>query len=139
MESTPISAYEKTEGMLYFPRMLDKMRKQAKGLLREDFQKNLGKGFDLRCTNYLRVDYDALRSRALQGGTDKEILLWCFDHGRQLDENDISIWNEFLKKVGYKDFASESLAQRKAESDLEGRDDIETMLDFFEVDEGRKA
>lgn len=139
MKKTPISAYSKTGGLFYFSRMLDKIRKQAEGVLREDFQENLGKGFDLRCVSYLRVDYEALKSRVLQGGTDREILHWCFDCGRQLDGNDILVWNEFLRKVGYKDFASETLAQRKAESDLEDRDDIETMLEFFEVDEGRIA
>ncbi|MBC2603159.1 DUF5069 domain-containing protein [Puniceicoccus vermicola] len=137
MKSTPISAYEKTEGMLYFARMLDKIRKQASGDLRDDFQGNLGKGFDLRCTKYVRVDYDALRSRVLEGGDDKEILHWCYDCGRKLDENDILIWNEFIRKVGYRDFASESLSQRKIESGLGDRNEIETMLEYFEVDEGR--
>lgn len=138
MKETPISAYRETTGMLYFARMLEKIRKHTKGTLREDFHANLGKGFDKRCLDYLRIDYCDLKTRTAKGGSDEEILHWCFDSGRKLSEGDILIWNEFLRKVGLRDFASESLAQRKKESNLESRADIETMLDYFEVDEGRR-
>lgn len=124
--------------MIYFARMLDKIRKHARGELREDFQANLGKGFDARCAGFLRVPYDALRERVLQGGTDAEILRWCFAHGRELNPDDLLIWNDYLRKRGWRDGASEILVQRKRESGLEARDDIQTMVEYFEVDEGRK-
>ena len=134
----PISAYQETLGMIYFARMLDKIRKFSRGELRSDFQQNLGKGFDARCCGFLRIKYEALRERTLQGGTDEDILRWCFENGRALDTDDIFIWNEFLRKRGLKDQASEMLEQRKKESGLSGRSDIQTMLDYFEADEGRK-
>lgn len=139
MKSAPLSAYQKTLGMIYFARMLDKIRLLAAGELREDFCDNLGSGFDGRCVNMLRVKYDDLVARTLQGGSDEEILQWCFENGRDLNEGDIFIWNQFLKKVGWKDGVSEILARRKKESGLEGRDEIETMLEYFEYDEGRKS
>lgn len=138
MNEVPISAYQETSGMIYFARMLDKIRKHANGTLREDFLANLGKGYDRRCSDYLRVDYEQLRQRTVLGGDDKEILDWCFEKGRQLNENDILIWNEFLRKMGWNDFASGVLAKRKSESQLDHREDIVTMLEYFEVDEGRK-
>ena len=135
---TPISPYQETLSMIYFARMLDKIRKKDNSELHEDFHKQLGKGFDERCVNFLRINYSDLVEQTLSGGTDEEILKWCFANGRELNADDISIWNEFLKKVGWHDFASDKLTQRKQESNLGDRDDIETMLEYFEVDEGRK-
>ncbi len=139
MKTPPLSAYQETLGMIYFSRMLDKIRLHAAGNLREDFCENLGEGFDSRCVNYLRVDYSALVDRVLAGGTDEEILKWCFERGRELSEGDIFIWNQYLSKVGWKDGVSEILTRRKKESGFEDRDDIQTMLEYFEHDEGRKS
>ncbi len=52
--------------MIYFARMLDKIRLNAAGNLREDFCGNLGSGFDARCVNFLRVNYPALKDCSLQ-------------------------------------------------------------------------
>lgn len=139
MKQVPISCYEETLGMLYFARMLDKMRKFALGELREDFHEHLGIGLDGRCCKYLRVDYATLKERTLAGGTDEEHLQWCFENGRALDDNDLVIWNAFVKKIGWNDHATESLIMRKASSGLQDRDDIVTMAEYMEVDEGRKA
>lgn len=138
MKSVPISAYQETLGMVYFARMLDKIRKHDAGELREDFCDNLGTGFDGRCLGYLRVAYPDLSARVLAGGTDEEILKWCFEAGRELSEGDILIWNQFLTKSGWQDGNSETLARRKRESGLENHDQIETMAEYFEFDEGRK-
>ena len=139
MNEVPISAFLETRGMLYFARMLDKIRKHADSRLRVDFTDNLGKGFDERCCGYLRVAYADLRDRTLQGGSDDEILSWCFQTGRALDQADLLVWNEFLRKRGWNDTASELLARRKQESGLGDRDEIQTMLQYFEYDEGRLA
>ncbi|MDB6017894.1 MAG: hypothetical protein JWR19_2383 [Pedosphaera sp.] len=48
MNTPPKSGYEKTGGMAYFSRMLDKIRLHAKGELRPDFHANLGRGADIR-------------------------------------------------------------------------------------------
>lgn len=138
MNATPKSAYEAAGGMTYFPRMLDKIRLHAKGELRSDFHANLGKGADHWCTSYLRVSYADLRNRVLEGGTDKEILQWCFEKGRPLSDTDILIWNSFATKLGWRDKATPILEKLKAESGLADRADIVTMADYFEVDEGRR-
>jgi len=139
MTQTPISAYQETRGMVYFPRMLDKIRKHAAGELREDFHNFLGSGFDGMICDFLRVDYAAVRERTLEGGSDEDLLDWCFAQGRALNEQDIRIWNLFLTKLGTNDFVTEILRTRKEENGLGDRDDIQTMMEFFEVDEGRKA
>jgi len=88
MTTYPKSPKEMTRGMMYFPRMLDKIRQYARGELHEDYHKNLGtpRTLDGACCNFLRVNYDDLRERVLQGGTDEEILEWCFNTGRRLNE-----------------------------------------------------
>ncbi len=139
MRVTPKSAYEKTGGMMYFPRMLSKIRLYASGELRPDFHANLGKGADNWCVGYLRVNYDELRKRVLEGGTDEEVLQWCFEKGRSLNDIDLMVWNSFIAKLGWNDLATGRLEKYKAETGLSGRKDIVTMPEFFEVDEGRKA
>ncbi len=139
MKSVPLSAYQETLGMIYFARMLEKIRLHAAGKLREDFCDNLGSGLDGRCVNFLRVDYTDLVSRTLQGGSDEEILRWCFGTGREPNEGDLFVWNQFLKKVGWQDGVSEILVRRKQESGLADHDEIMTMAEYFEYDEGRKS
>jgi hypothetical protein len=138
MKQPPISAFDATSGMLYFARMLDKISKHDLGELRDDFLDNLGGGLDQRCCDFLRVPYADLAQRTLEGGTPQKILDWCFSQGHALDDNDILIWNHFVSKLGWKDQVTELLEQRKAESGLSDRDEIETMLKYFEYDEGRK-
>jgi gluconokinase len=137
--SVPCSAYDKTGGMLYFARMLDKIRRHARNELRSDFHDNLGKGADYWCVGFLHVDYEALKDRVLAGGTDEEIFEWCQTNGRRLNDIDLLVWNQFATKLGWNDFASARLQTVKAGSGLCHREDIQTMLQYFEVDEGRAS
>ncbi len=127
----------KVGGLVYFGRMLDKIQSHAKGELPSDYQANLGKGFDGSCTRFLRVNYDELVERVKQGGTDNEILQWCFSTGRHPSEDEIHIWNEFMRKRGWNDEVSETLKRRKKEAGMAGRSEIETMFTFIDADEGR--
>ena len=131
------SPAEKIGGLFYFGRMLDKIRLHAKGELPPDYRQNLGKGFDEKCVKFLRIDYDALVEQVKQGGTDDEILQWCFTVGRKPFEHDIYVWNEFMRKVGWNDEVSEMVARRKAEAGMTDRSDIQTSFQFIDADEGR--
>lgn len=137
--SVPRSAADQVGGLFYFARMLDKIRLHASGALPADYHANLGKGADKWCTGFLHIEYEALRQRVLEGGSDEEILEWCYTHGHRLNDVDLMIWNAFLAKLGWNDFASKRLAEVKKESGLAARDDIQTMAQYFDVDEGRKA
>ena len=138
MSQKPVSAYEKSGGMAWFPRMLSKIRLMAAGELSPEYHANLGRGADGLCLKFLRVPYDAVQQRTLAGGTDEEVLEWCYDFGRRLDENDLTVWNGFILKLGWRDMASQRLQKVKADTGLADRRDIQTMPDFFDVDEGRK-
>lgn len=138
-DKAPKSFHDKAGGMMYFPRMLEKIRLYARGELREDCHANLKVGGgDSRCCNFLRVDYEALKKRVLAGGTDEEILEWCFATGRRLNETDIIIWNEYMRKRGWNDEANGRLTAWKAESGHAGRADLMTVPDYTDVLEGRK-
>jgi Domain of unknown function (DUF5069) len=136
----PKSPNEKTQnGMVYFPRMLDKIRLQAIGELPAEYLKNLGSPMaaDGACCNFLRVDYADLRDRVLEGGTDEEILEWCFEKGRRLNEGDIVVWNGFASKLGWRDFMSPRFQKLKEEQGIADRHDIACVPDLMDFEEGR--
>lgn len=131
------SPYATVSGLVYFGRMLDKIRAHDKGELPEDYQANLGRGFDASCIRFLRVDYAPMLERVKQGGTDEEILQWAYSTGRQPSDEEIYVWNEFMRKRGWNDEISETLKRRKKEAGMAGRSEIETMFSFIDADEGR--
>jgi gluconokinase len=124
-------------GLVYFGRMLDKIRAHAEGKLPPDYQANLCKGFDATCTTFLRVDYNQLVERVKQGGSDEEILEWCYTNGRRPAEDDLEVWNEYMRKRGWHDEIAEFLTRRKKEAGMAGRSEIKTMFEFIDIDEGR--
>ena len=131
------SPFEKVGGLFYFGRMLDKIRLHGKGQLPADYHENLGKGFDEKCVTFLRINYDQLVERVKRGGSDEEILQWCFSVGRKPSENDVYVWNEFMRKRGWNDEVSGTLKRRKQEAGMSDRSDIETAFQFIDADEGR--
>ena len=133
----PRSPKEKVGGMVYLGRMVDKIRLMAAGDLHPDLHANLGQGFDERITAFLAVDYSELKNRVTEGGSDEEVLEWCFQKGTRPTEELIEIWNSFMLKRGWSDELSERLASRKKESGFESRDDIQTMFHYIDADEGR--
>jgi len=138
-EKSPISAYTETKSLRYFPRMLNKIRLQTAGNLREDFLEMIGNGLDARMCSFLHIDYAALRKKTLTTSNDDEIFDWVNENGRTIGETDILVWNHYVTKLGWRDQVTESLANRKQSSGLQDRDEIETMIEYFEYDEGRKS
>jgi len=139
MPTYPKSPKEMTSGMMYFPRMLDKIRLHAQAELHEDYHKNLGapRAADGACCNFLRVDYRDLCERVKQGGTHEEILEWCFERGRRLNEGDLFVWNAFASKLGWRDSFTSVLEERKKQYGIADRTDILTIPDLIDFDEGR--
>ncbi len=131
------SPTSKVGGIVYFGRLLDKIRQNAKGQLPSDYQANLGRGFDSSCCTFLRVDYHQLNQRAKEDGSDEEILNWCFSVGHRPSDDQVYVWNEYMRKRGWNDELSEILKRRKKEAGMAGRSEIQTMFDFIDADEGR--
>ena len=141
MSTYPKSPKEMTGGMMYFPRMLDKIRLHARGELTEDYHANLGgpKTVDGMCLNFLRVNHADLCKRVQQGGSDEEILEWCFEKGRRLNKGDLIVWNGFFSKFGWNDFATPMLERRKKKYGIVNRTDIVTIPDLIDFDEKRQS
>jgi len=124
--------------MVYFPRMLDKIRLLAAGELPPDYHANLGRAMDQRTCRFLHVEYATVAEQVRAGATDEEIWRWCAQHGRVLNEVDLMIYNGFSIKRGLKDEVSEELEKFKKTSGLAGRADIQTLFDYFDADEKRR-
>ena len=138
---TPCSDHIKTKGLIYFARMLDKIRLKARGELPPDYFTGVDEDptmFDARCTRFLAVNYDELVQRTLKGGSDEEILEWCFERGRRPSEEEIEIWNAFILKRGWRDAGSDGFAAAKKQAGFGDRDDIHTWVDLHDAEEGRK-
>ncbi|MGI8820960.1 MAG: DUF5069 domain-containing protein [Chthoniobacterales bacterium] len=139
MKNYPKSVKETAGGLAYLPRMIDKIRLQADGRLGADYQENFGKprSGDGLCCNLLRVDHAVLAERVRAGGSDEEILEWCYATGRRLNEGDVRVWNGFISKLGWNDFATLSLEESKQKAGLADRADILTIPDLLDLEEGR--
>jgi hypothetical protein len=135
------SPCEQVKGLVYFGRMLDKIRIAAAGKLPEAWQAARGTkvatSFDSRCCRFLHVDYVALEKETLKGGTDEELLAWAFKNGHQSSEEEIEIWNSFMTKRGWRDTGTQRLNERLAEIGLPPGT-VQTMFEFIDLDEGRR-
>jgi gluconokinase len=128
-----------TKGMMFFPRMLDKIRLHARGKLHEDYLENFGaaRTLDSACCNFLRIHHRDLCERVRQSGTNEEILEWCFEKGRRLNQGDLVVWDAFASNLGWRDFATPTLERAKEKASISDRDDIATIPDLIDFDEDR--
>jgi gluconokinase len=135
------SPSDQIKGLVYFGRMLDKIRLAAAGKLPRDWDVARGTAmptsFDSRCCRFLQIDYAALEAEALKGGSDEELLDWAFMNGRKPNEEEIEIWNAFMIKRGWRDAGSQRLNERLAEIGLPP-ETVQTMFEFIDLDEGRR-
>lgn len=135
------SPFDQVGGVVYFGRMLDKIRLAAAGTLPEGWQAARGTAhatsFDARCCRFLGIDYAALEAETLKGGkSDEGLLAWAFEHGRKPSEEEIEIWNAFMTKRGWRDAGTQRLNERLAEIGLPPGT-VQTMFEFIDLDEGR--
>lgn len=134
---TPRSPHDTIHGLVYFPRMVEKIRLHAVGELGSDYVPNLGKGFDLRCCSLLGVSYADLAAAVSAGLSDEEAWNWACQNGKAPTEEQIEVWNGYMTRRGWNDDLVEILERRKKEGGFENRNDIRTMFDYIDADEGR--
>ena len=129
-------------GIMVFGRILDKIRLNASEGLPPGYHLGIIAGkrtFDDRVCTLLGVTFEALSARVLDGGTDEEILEWCFQNGRKPDPEHIELFNGFMMKRGWRDVATSGLIQQRAEAGLGHREDLVTFFDLMDTEEGRAA
>src|SRR5437870_12982659 len=100
MTTYPKSPKEMTRGMMYFPRMPDKIRLHLRGELHEDYRENFRapKAADGVCCNFLRVHHRDLIGRVKQRATDEETLECRLANGRRSTDRHLSVWTRFPSK-----------------------------------------
>ena len=133
------SPYVKVGRLVYFGRMLDKIRLHAAGRLpAADYAANLGKGFDGRCCAFLRIPYDELKTHVLASPAPDDVaaLAWAESRGGARSDEECEVWNGFMLKRCWRDAGAAILAKRIKESGLEGKP-VLTMFDYLDFDEGR--
>src|SRR3954463_12886595 len=134
------SPSDKLKGMVYFGRMIDKIRLATAGKLPESWQAARGTqnktSFDSRCCRFLNIDYATLEAETLKGGSDEQLLEWAFKNGRRPTDEEIEIWNAFMMKRGWRDSGTERLNERLAEIGLPAGT-VQTMFEFIDLDEGK--
>jgi gluconokinase len=134
--SFPCSGYATVGGIVFFARMLDKIRLHAAGELPDDY--NLGGGLDSRLCRFLHIDYAAVSARARVETDDAVVLEWCFAQGYRPAADDILYFNTYMTKRGWRDDYSPKLEAAKASRGWSDRGDLQTSFDLQDADEGRK-
>ena len=135
------SPSECVKGLVYFGRMVDKIRLYAAGSLPEGWQPARGtaasSSFDGRCCRFLRIDYAALEAETLKGDkSDEELLAWAYANGREPNSEEIEVWNGYMTKLGWRDTVTQRVNHRLAEIGLPPGT-VQTMFEFIDLDEGR--
>lgn len=137
MSDFPRSSYVEVRGVVFFARMLDKIRLHAAGRLASDY--NVGfadpTSFDARFCRFWNVDFDQISTRTLQGGTDEEIFDTFFP--TPLNPEHIIAWNSLILKRAWRDNQSANLQAMKESAGFGDRTDIQTYVDFHDAEEGR--
>ncbi|MDB4142878.1 DUF5069 domain-containing protein [Akkermansiaceae bacterium] len=133
----PRSARDEIGGIIYVPRLCDKIRLMSAGTLHPDFHGNLGLGMDLWTCQFLGVAYEDLKAQVLLGATDEDALAWARENGITRPDYELAWFHSYMSNRGFRDDMSQRLAERKKESPATDRDDIQSFMDYIEVDEGR--
>nr|WP_246418097.1 DUF5069 domain-containing protein [Haloferula luteola] len=136
-DTIPCSPFLETDGVIYFPRLCDKIRRMAAGTLATDYHANLGSGMDLWTCQFLGVEYEDLKAFVLNGKTDEETLSWARENGIERPPYEAAWWRSYMLHRGSRDDLAERLATRKQESGFAHRDDIRSFMDYIDADEGR--
>jgi gluconokinase len=126
------------KGLVYFGRMLDKIRLAADGTLPEGWQRCAAQPIKalsipvaaVSCTSTTR----RWKTETLKGRSDEELLEWAFANGRRPTDDEVEIWNSFMTKRGWRDAGTQRLNERLAEIGLPAG----TVLTMFEFIDARR-
>lgn len=125
-------------GWVHLPRLIDKIRLHKAGLLAEDYQENfLKKGFDAKWLEVAGVEGDKLVEVVSESVCDGQVCDWVIRNVK-VSVRDKEQFREHVINYGREgDELRAKLQQRKEESGMADRDDIQCFVDYIDADEGR--
>jgi hypothetical protein len=131
------SPRDKVGGLVYFGRMIDKIRLHLSGELPDDYRENFGSNHALDgfLARFLNLEHSEIVQRTAEGGSDEEILEWCFVHGHRPNETQVRVWNAFAEKLGWRDPAARTVAQ--VNQKIGPRVELHTIFECIDAGEGR--
>lgn len=133
----PASPYAQCGGLVYFPRMLSKMRLFAAGELPEAYHANRGNRADALLCEWLGVSYADLERAVLEGQlSDEDALDWVEQHrNAPISPGLKKVWNDFITKRGWNDDRTASLLVEVGEAGLIHQG-IQTVFQLMVAEEG---
>ncbi|MGJ3241986.1 MAG: DUF5069 domain-containing protein [Opitutales bacterium] len=140
MPRHPRGPHERVGGLVWFGRMVDKIRLSAAGELDPESEPLRGKGLDGRLLELLEVPYVEIEGQVLGGLSDEEVLTWCFESrpGGPPDARTLRLWNHYLTKLGWRDESSHGFEAACERYGIPLNDPkIQTFFDIIDRDEGR--
>ena len=134
------SPREKLDGYILLPRLIDKVRAHARGMLPEVYHRNLlrpGLTLDGRLLTFTGVDGEALREMVVTSDADEPIIRWITEYGHSHSEEDKQRWAEEVE--AYRPSGRVLLYLQATHPELAARVDFTrfSLLDLLDMDEGR--
>lgn len=134
----PRSPLESMDGWVHLPRLIDKIRLHMAGKLPADYQGNLlTKGFDAKWLEVAAVQGDEFRALVEKSICDGEICDWVRRNVRKSDRVKEEFKEHVINYGREGDDLRARLQQRKEESGMADRADIQCFVDYIDADEGR--
>jgi hypothetical protein len=120
---------------MHLPRMVEKIRRHWAEVLAPAYRPTLGRGFDDLLCRHIGAPFDRFLEGMRECRNPREIESVV----TSLLPADVRApaWNRLLVQRGLAGWSRERLAERKRELGLSHREDILTMCDLLEVNEGR--
>ncbi len=133
----PRSPREVMAGWVYLPRFVDKVRLHLADKLHTDYQENLTKGFDGAWLKAAGVTAEQFIAVVKNSVTDGEVCDWVSKNVQKTEAEKAAFRDFILDRGRDGDEIKARLQQRKKDSGLSHRDDIQTFVDYIDADENR--
>ena len=136
------SPREKLDGYILLPRLIDKVRAHARGMLPDAYHRNLlrpGLTLDGRLLTFTGIDGEALREIIITSTSDEPVLCWIAEHGHSHSDEEKQRWAKEVE--AYRASGRVLMYLQATHPELAARVDFTrfSLLDLLDMDEGRLA
>src|SRR5204862_5707972 len=134
----PRSLRETMCGWMHLPRFIDKIRLHLAGKLHADYHANFGIGFDGRWLEFAGLKFEDFIEVVKGTITDGEVCDWVLKNVKKGDDVKQAHRERMLNYPKKDDAEMQArLKMRKEQAGVAHRDEIQTLVDFIDLDEKR--